>query len=61
MNRPSRRPRPTGRLAPQLAIPFPTKGAPQHDARAEVVVLLSRLLLQVASALAERQVDDEPS
>jgi hypothetical protein len=61
MTKPSRRTRPPKRCAPQLPIAFPTKGPLEHNARAEAVALLSRLLLQVANALVEREAPDEPS
>jgi len=44
---------------PQMVIAFQTKGEFEHEERAEVVALLSQLLLQVASANSDREVDDD--
>jgi len=44
-----------------MTIAFPTKGPLDAKERSEVVALLSRLLLQVASARDESEVDDDPS
>ncbi len=45
----------------QLGIAFPTKGVLDSKARAEVVALLGRLLLQVARAHSEREGHDDAS
>ena len=54
----ARRPAPR---VPQMTIAFPTKGPLDAKERSEVVALLSRLLLQVATARDESEVDDDPS
>jgi hypothetical protein len=48
-------------LPSQVGIAFPTKSALDQKQRAEVVALLARLLLQVASAENESEVDDDAS
>ncbi len=46
---------------PQIAIAFQTRGTLDAKDRAQVVALLSRLLLQVAGARNESEVVDDPS
>jgi len=45
----------------QTLIVFPTKGALDQKERMEVVSLIARLLLQVASARNQSEVTDDPS
>jgi hypothetical protein len=61
MTKQSSRQRSLTQLAPQLPIVFETLRPLEEKHRAEVVVLLSRLLLQVASADNESEVDDDAS
>jgi len=49
------------RCLSQIVIAFPTKGSLDAKERAEIVALLSRLLLQVARSRVEREVADDPS
>ena len=51
--------RPVSSSAPQLTIAFTTQRLLEEKQRAEVVVLLSRLLLQVGSAHNESEVNDD--
>jgi hypothetical protein len=49
------------RAASQLPMAFTTRQALDPRRRADAVVLLSRLLVQVAGAEREREVDDDAS
>jgi hypothetical protein len=45
----------------QMKIAFPTKGPLDADERSQIIALLSRLLLQVASAIREGEVPRDAS
>jgi hypothetical protein len=45
----------------QMKIAFPTKGPLDVDERAQIIALLSRLLLQVANAIRESEGRHDPS
>ncbi len=55
----SSRRKPLSNPAPQMAIVFAAQRPLEEKQRAEIVVLLSRLLLQVASADSESEVDND--
>lgn len=59
MTKPFRQRRQPAQTLPQLLFAFPTKGELDPKQRAEVVALLSRLLLQVARASRESEVADD--
>ena len=58
MKKPSPRPRQRVR-APQMSLAFPTKGPLDPKERSDILALLSRLLLQVATSQRESEVADE--
>ena len=61
MTQQSCRPRRVVVRTPQIQIAFPTKCILDPKERAEVVALLSRLLLQVASADSDKEAADDAS
>jgi len=61
MTKQGSRRRPLSPPAPQLTFAFTTQRPLEEEQRAEVLVLLSRLLLQVASADNESEVGDDAS